>query len=115
MNIINNTNVIGKVGADAVIIPPTPKKPNQILTFDLSVLKSYTDTSTGEKKNKVIWYNVVIFFPKKKSIKLIDFLKKGKLVAINGEVSPLAWIDSETKEIKTKLRITVSPGEIALL
>ena len=115
MNIKNNTTVIGKIGEDSIIIPPTKEKANQIVTFDLITTNNYTDSSTGERKTKNTWYEVVIFFPKKKPITITNYLKKGKLVGVCGEVSAHAYMDKETKQPKAKLKLTVAPGEVKLL
>tara|TARA_R110002096_G_scaffold18557_1_gene63180 strand:+ start:896 stop:1243 length:348 start_codon:yes stop_codon:yes gene_type:complete len=115
MNLLNNTTVIGRIGNDAVIIPPSKNKSNQILSFDLATENTYTDPSTGEQQTQTNWYNVVMFFPKKKPIKIHENLIKGKLITVCGIVSAQAYMDKKTNQPKAKLKLIVKPGEIKFL
>lgn len=52
--------------------------------FPLATTKSWKDKSSGEKKSKTVWHNIVV---RNKTAELCDkYLSKGKKVYIEGEI-----------------------------
>jgi single-stranded DNA-binding protein len=115
MNPKFNTSIIGRIGKDAILHPPTPSKQSQILTFDLVTKKSFKNTSDGTMNESMVWVEVRIFFPKNKPVKLTEWCKKGKEVVVVGTISSYGWVDKESQKVKTKLSLTVLPGELVFL
>ena len=71
------TNFIARLGADAEV--KTSQSGNQFVS--MRVAKNYYD---GEKKT--VWINVTLFGDRANKMK--EYLKKGSLVMLYGEVSP---------------------------
>ena len=115
MNPKFNTSIIGRIGKDAILHPPTSLKQNQILTFDLVTEKTFRNTSDGTINKSEVWVEVRMFFPKNKPVKLTEWCKKGKEVVAVGTVSSYGWIDKTSNKVKTKLRLTVLSGELVFL
>jgi single-strand DNA-binding protein len=82
-------NVIGRLGVDAEI--KTTKKGSQFVTFRVA-----TDVFV-DGENQTVWFNVRDF--SERGLKMVEFLKKGRLVHVHGLETVSLYTDSkgETK------------------
>ncbi len=71
----------GHIGADAKVHNTSNKK--EMLTFSLAEDKSYKDKN-GEKVEKTVWHNCIMFATKF-SEKQLDVFKKGNQFYIEGD------------------------------
>lgn len=94
--------VSGVLGNDAEIKEFGKRK---AVNFSVAVHKDYKN-SKGEKVEKTDWMNAVIWKNADQSIKVAEFLKKGKRVFIEGEPGVDAYLSKEG-EAKGALTINV--------
>jgi single-strand DNA-binding protein len=102
--------VIGTVGKDATV--KTLTSGGQVLSFSVATNKSYRDKS-GEKKQITTWFNVSKFYKDNEPIRVADYIKKGGLITVEGEVSARAYMVAGNPEPQASLEIRAD--EIVLL
>lgn len=90
---------IGHLGADA-----TSQFVNdqQVINFNAAVTKRYK-TQSGEIKEKTTWIGCSYWT---KSEKLLDYLKKGTQIFIEGEISAKAYVNQQNQTMAS-LQVTV--------
>lgn len=97
---VNRVILIGRLGKDPEI-KSTPSG-TSIAKFSLATDEKFTDRS-GEKQERTEWHNIVVFG------KLADicgqYLKKGKLVFIEGSIRTDSWDDKESGQKKYRTEI----------
>lgn len=96
----------GNIGNDATV---TDVKNRKAINFDVAVSKDYTN-SKGEKVERTEWVRAVIWRNQDADMKLLDYLKKGKKVLIEGEPSSTGY-QSKTGDVKSTLNIIVKEFE----
>lgn len=97
-------NVIGSVGADATTNNVNGK---QVINFNVAVNEKWT-TSEGEKKERTTWVSCSLW----RETKVVDYLKKGTKVYLDGIPSVKTYKDSKG-ETQANLQLNVS--ELILL
>jgi single-stranded DNA-binding protein len=115
INYKNITRAVGNLGCDAEILQ---KESKQQLYFLLGV-------SPVQKDGDTFWWDVYVDYPLGVDIKLIKFLKKGKLISIEGTPHFKAWnknnkkgnaiINENQAVIMTKNYLEANKQSIALL
>ncbi|MHB0970113.1 MAG: single-stranded DNA-binding protein [Thermoanaerobaculia bacterium] len=97
---INKVILVGRLGKD----PEMKSTPSglSIAKFSLATDEKFTDKS-GEKQERTEWHNIVVFG------KLADicgqYLRKGKLVYIEGSIRTDSWDDKESGQKKYRTEI----------
>ncbi|MHB8998278.1 MAG: single-stranded DNA-binding protein [Thermoanaerobaculia bacterium] len=97
---INKVILVGRLGKD----PEMKSTPSglSIAKFSLATDEKFTDKS-GEKQERTEWHNIVVFG------KLEDhcgqYLRKGKLVYIEGSIRTDSWDDKESGQKKYRTEI----------
>ena len=97
---INRVILIGRLGKD----PEIRSTPNgtTVAKFTLATDERFTDRA-GEKQERTEWHNIVAW------AKLAEicgqFLRKGKLVYIEGRIRTDSWEDKETKQKRYRTEI----------
>lgn len=97
---INKVILVGRLGKD----PEIKSTPNgtTVTKFSLATDEKFTDRN-GEKQERTEWHNVVVWG------KLAEicgqYLKKGKLVFIEGAIRTDSWDDKETGQKKYRTEI----------
>jgi single-strand DNA-binding protein len=92
--------LVGRLGKD----PEMKSTPSglSIAKFSLATDEKFTDRS-GEKQERTEWHNIVVFG------KVADicgqYLKKGKLVFIEGSIRTDSWDDKESGQKKYRTEI----------
>ena len=100
---INKVILVGRLGKDPEI-RSTPSG-TTVAKFSLATDEKFTDRS-GEKQDRTEWHNIVAFG------KLAEicgqYLRKGKLVYIDGSIHYDSWDDKETGQKKYRTEITAN-------
>lgn len=100
---INKVILVGRLGKDPEI-RSTPSG-TTVAKFSLATDEKFTDKS-GEKQDRTEWHNIVAFG------KLAEicgqYLRKGKLVYIDGSIHYDSWDDKETGQKKYRTEITAA-------
>lgn len=100
---INKVILVGRLGKD----PEMRSTPSgqSVAKFSLATDERYTDKS-GEKQERTEWHNIVAWG------KLGDicgqYLKKGKLVYIEGSIRTDSWDDKESGQKKYRTEIVAN-------
>jgi single-strand DNA-binding protein len=97
---INKVILVGRLGKDPEI-RSTPSG-DTVAKFTVATDERYTDRS-GEKKERTEWHNIVAW--RKLAEICGQYLKKGKLVYIEGSLRTDSWDDKETGQKKYRTEI----------
>lgn len=94
MNSLNQCNFIGNLGKD----PETRTMPNgkPVCNFSIACGQTWKDKTTGEKKEKTEWINIVVF--DKLAEICQTYLKKGSQVYLSGSMQTRKWQDKDGKD-----------------
>jgi single-strand DNA-binding protein len=90
---VNKVLLIGRLGADPEIKQMVNGK--NVARLSLATSQNWKDKNTGEKKQKTEWHRVVIFNEGLVNI-VQQYLKKGSLIYIEGQLSTRKWKDEKT-------------------
>lgn len=100
---INKVILVGRLGKDPEI-RSTPSGTN-VARFSLATDEKFTDRN-GEKQERTEWHNIVAWG------KLAEicgqYLKKGKLVYIDGSIRTDSWDDKESGQKKYRTEIVAN-------
>lgn len=86
------TTVVGYLGSDPEL--RFTHSGDAVCNFSVAVNKSYTDES-GVKHERVKWFKIVAW--RKLGQLCNEYLAKGRLVLVEGEMNATAWNDEEGK------------------
>ena len=94
MSGVNKVIIVGFLGGN----PELRSMPNGDAVTNVSIATSETwiDKNSGEKKEKTEWHRV-IFFRRQAEI-AAQYLKKGSLVYIEGQISTRKWQDKNGQD-----------------
>jgi single-strand DNA-binding protein len=113
MSSLNKAQLIGSLGRDPEI--RTLNSGERVANFSVATSERWTDKSSGEKKEKTEWHNVVVFNDGLATI-CEKYLKKGSKVYIEGQIQTRGWEDANgEKKYKTEIVIQRFGGNIVLL
>ena len=95
MGSINKVILVGNLGRD----PEVRHSPdgNKIVNISLATSESWTDKSSGERREKTEWHRVVIFNDHLGEI-AEKYLKKGSQVYLEGQLQTRKWTTSDGLE-----------------
>ncbi|QKZ15901.1 single-stranded DNA-binding protein [Spirosoma sp. KUDC1026] len=113
MAALNKVQLIGNVGKDPVI--RTTQSGSKIVSFSLACSETWRDKSTGERKEKTEWVNVVVF-----NERLVDvaekYIAKGGKVYVEGQLQTRKWQGDDGRDnYATEVVLQQYRGEIILL
>jgi single-strand DNA-binding protein len=91
---LNKVTLIGNLGRDPEFRNTGDGK--ELATLSIATSEAWKDRTTGEKKEKTEWHRVVIF--NENLLKIINFLKKGSRVYIEGALQTRKWMDNSGQE-----------------
>lgn len=94
-NSLNKVCLIGRLGQDPKI--SATKSGLAVCNFSLATSEKYTD-KTGTKQENTEWHRIVVF--DKKAEICEKYLKKGKLIYIEGKLQTRQWENKKYPEIK---------------
>jgi single-strand DNA-binding protein len=89
---LNKVQLIGNVGQDPEI--KSTQDGREIASFSLATTESWKDKTTGEKKDKTEWHNVVVFSQGLVGI-IKNYVKKGSKLYIEGSLQTTKYTDKE--------------------
>ena len=104
---LNRAEVIGRLGADAVINHLTSG--GRVANMSIATDESYLDRSSGERVEKTEWHRIVTFQPG-----LVDMLEKhatkGRLVYVSGVLQTRRWRKDGEDSDRFSTEIRLAPG-----
>ena len=113
MSSINKVILIGNLGRD----PETRELNNgdSVVSFSLATTESSADKSTGQRKDRTEWHNIVIF--NENLGKLAEqHCKKGSKVYVEGQIQTREYTDKDGNQRKsTEVVLQRFRGELTLL
>ena len=113
MGSVNKVALIGRLGQDPEI--KAMASGEKLAKFSLATSETWRDKSTGERREKTEWHNVVIFNEGLAKV-AENYLKKGALVHIEGSLQTRKWQDqSGADRYSTEIVLQKYRGELTLL
>lgn len=105
---VNKVILIGNLGKD----PEVRRLENGavVANFSIATSESYTDKSTGEKREITDWHNVVVWRGLAEVVE--KYVRKGTKVYVEGKLKTRNWQD---KEGNTRYTTEVVADEITML
>ena len=104
---LNNAQLIGRLGADAVINHLT--NGGRVANMSVATDEGYINRETGERVDRTEWHRVVTFQPG-----LIDMLekhaRKGRLVYVSGTLQTRSWRKDGEDSDRRATEIRLAPG-----
>ncbi|MFZ2491353.1 MAG: single-stranded DNA-binding protein [Thermoanaerobaculia bacterium] len=98
---INKVILVGRLGKDPEI-RSTPQG-STVAKFTLATDDRYTDKKTGEKKETTEWHDIEAW--DRLGEICGQYLRKGKLVYIEGTIRTDSWDDKETGQKRSRKKI----------
>ncbi len=96
MSNLNKVMLIGRLGADPELRYTADGTP--VATFRMVTSEIYKDKS-GQKQEKSEWHSIVAW---RKLAEIVgEYMKKGRLVYIDGKIQSREWADKEGNKRKT--------------
>ena len=110
---VNKVILVGNLGAD-----PEIRRLNSgdaVVNMRIATSETWRDKSSGERRERTEWHNVVIF--NENLVKVAEqFLKKGAKVYIEGQLQTRSWDDqSGQKRYTTEVVLQRFRGELQML
>lgn len=110
---INKAIIIGRLGKDPQI--NTFTNGGKIASFTVATSETWNDKTTGERKERTKWHNIVINNPALVTL-AEKYLKKGSQVYIEGTIRTREYTDQNgLKRYVTEIVVAPFNGEIMLL
>ncbi len=109
MATVFQTKLIGNIGKDAVV--KTMDRGVIAINFPVAHNKNWKDKRTGETKTKTTWVNCTIWKKEGANMRILDFLKKGALVDLEGTPFAKAY-QQEEGGLRAEIRLNVSKTNI---
>jgi len=109
MATVFETRLIGNIGKDATI----RNMDNGVIAINFPVAhnKNWRDKKTGAQRTKTTWVNCTIWKREGANLRILDFLKKGTLVEIEGTPFAKGYLQDDNS-VKTEIRLNVSNTNI---
>lgn len=93
----NKAILIGNVGRDPEVRTTTSGA--KVASFSLATTETWRDKSSGERKERTEWHNVVVW--SEGLVKVAElYLKKGSRVFVEGKIATRAYTDKDGAERK---------------
>ena len=110
---INKAIIIGRLGKDPQI--NTFTNGGKIANFTVATSETWNDKTTGERKERTEWHNIVINNPALVTL-AEKYLKKGSQAYIEGTIRTREYTDQNgLKRYVTEIVVAPFNGEIMLL
>ena len=110
---INKVILIGNLGANPEV--RTTQAGSKIVSFSLATSESWTDRTSGERKERTEWHRVVVFNEQIADI-AERFLTKGVKVYVEGQLHTRKWTDQDGQErYATEVVLPRFKGEMTML
>lgn len=110
---INKVILVGSLGRDPEIRRLNSGDP--VCNLRVATSEQWRDKSTGERKEKTTWHNVVIFNDNIAKV-AENYLRKGSKVYIEGQLQTRKWTDQNGQEkYTTEIVLQRYRGELQML
>lgn len=110
---LNRVQLIGNLGGDPEI--RNSQLGDKVATFSVATTDSWTDTNSGEKREKTEWHRVVIFSDGLAGV-AEKYLKKGMKVFLEGALQTRKWTDNAGVErYTTEVVLQAYNGKLIML
>lgn len=110
---LNKVQIIGRVGRDPEI--RASQGGTRIANLSLAVTEKWKDKATGERKEKTEWVRVVSFNDGISGV-CEQYVKKGDLLYIEGQMETRKWTDKDGSEkYVTEVILRPFKGELTML
>jgi single-strand DNA-binding protein len=110
---VNKVILVGNLGKD-----PDVRRLNsgdQVVSFSIATSESWRDKTSGERKEKTEWHNVVIFNENLGKV-VEQYCKKGSKVYVEGQLQTRKWQDKDGNDrYTTEIVLQRFRGELTLL
>ena len=110
---VNKVIIVGNLGKDPEI--RTLNSGDRVANLRIATSESWRDKSTGERKEKTEWHQVVIF--NDNLVKVAEsYLRKGSTVYIEGSLQTRKWADAQgVEKYSTEIVLQKFRGELTML
>jgi single-strand DNA-binding protein len=109
MATVFETRLIGNIGKDAIV--KNMERGLIAINFPVAHNKNWKDKRSGDTKTKTTWVNCTIWKKEGSNLRILDFLKRGALVDLEGTPFAKAY-PQEDGFIRTEIRLNVSKTNI---
>lgn len=109
MATVFETKLIGNIGKDATV--KNMDRGVIAINFPVAHNKNWKDKRTGETKTKTTWVNCTIWKKDGSNMRIMDFLKKGAMVDLDGTPFAKAF-QQEDGTLRAEIRLNVSKTNI---
>jgi len=109
---VNKVILVGNLGRDPEVRYSQDGK--KIVSMSLATSESWTDRSSGERREKTEWHRVVIFNDHLGEI-AEKYLNKGSKVYLEGQLQTRKWEKDGQERYSTEVVINRFRGELTML
>jgi single-strand DNA-binding protein len=110
---VNKVILVGNLGADPEVRRLNSGDP--VVNLRIATSEQWRDKSTGERREKTEWHNVVIFNDNLAKI-AENYLKKGAKVYLEGQLQTRKWQDRDGNDrYTTEVVLQKFRGELTML
>jgi single-strand DNA-binding protein len=110
---VNKVILIGNLGKDPQV--RSLNSGEKVVNFSLATSESWRDKTTGERKEKTEWHNIVVFNENIGRV-VEQYCKKGTKVYVEGQLQTRKWTDqSGVEKYTTEVVLQRFRGELTLL
>lgn len=110
---LNKVQLIGNVGKDPEIRSTQDGK--KIANVTVATSESWTDRSSGEKKERTEWHKVVVFNDGLSGV-VESYVKKGSKIFVEGQLQTRKWTDQQgVDRYSTEVTLGAFNGQLILL
>ena len=110
---VNKVILVGNLGRDPEV--RYSQDGNKIVNMSLATSESWTDKSSGERREKTEWHRVVIFNDRLGEV-AEKYLNKGSKVYLEGQLQTRKWTGNDGQErYTTEVVISRFRGELTML
>ena len=110
---VNKVILVGNLGKDPEV--RTLNSGDRVANLRIATSESWRDKSSGERKEKTEWHQVVIF--NENLVKVAEnYLRKGSTVYIEGSLQTRKWADAQgVEKYSTEIVLQKFRGELTML
>ena len=110
---VNKVILVGNLGKDPEI--RTLNSGDRVANLRIATSETWRDKSSGERKEKTEWHQVVIF--NDNLVKVAEqYLKKGSTIYIEGALQTRKWADAQgVEKYSTEIVLQKFRGELTML
>ena len=110
---VNKVILVGNLGADPEIRRLNSGDP--VVNLRIATSESWRDKSTGERREKTEWHNVVIFNDNLAKV-AENYLRKGSKIYVEGQLQTRKWQDRDGNDkYTTEVVLQKFRGEMQML